>query len=1647
MSKAQRNLYHLILAIVLLVSSSAGLAQTYDYFNQWYRFDQNYIKIQVHEDGVYRVSRNDLVQAGVNVAGMDPDNIQIFHRGREIAAYVQKSGNDLDYLEFFGRRNDGHIDSLMYRSPYAQFRFDPEQQPNRFSSYFTDTTTYFVTWDSIGTQRLAPISPTNYSAYSPEPWYRYRVLTEYKNKYFEGGGGSSDVNHILNPDYITGEGYIGGQFQTGDQIDVVLKIIPTPGFANSGRPTRIAGRSVSTTTASQHIVAIDIDGTDVDLDTSAGVNIRTQEFDYFQPLNAQTFFRWHAYGQSSRPDKNQPCWNYIEYDRNFDLDGAFGTVIREYNEPDTTYLRFYNADVGTEAWVIDPTNQNRIRGMVSGDTLHFLVPGSPIERVLYVYTDQAVQAPHIDPRTSLANLSNPDGGAEFVIITHERFSNSAAQYARYRDTCTVNQLSSKVVYVDQIMDEFGYGSLTSWAIKNFCKYAIDNWNTPPRYFLLWGKGRYAPRHDWQYNYVPSFGKPANDYEYVSNYDRNVVDLEPVVPIGRVSIYEDREGLDYLKKVDEYEHMPYAGWMKESVMLGGGKTNTEQDQIQTALVGQFKPQLEANPLAGTVDYYQKVGNGIESNSEKTSEQRINEGVGLIHFFGHSSQNVFDVDIQEANRYKNWNKYPFMIAFGCYGGNYVEREQSFGERFILEPDRGSIGYLANTTAGFLAQLRDYGNIFYQEQLGPLYGAPLGDVLKSTAGRYADEYNAFNNILAANHAKQVNLQGDPSVVLRLPQKPELSISDPDIFFTPENFSALDPEYTLNLVVHNEGRTFSDSFVVTVSHRAPNGETVEYEARAFGPVEVMDTFQFPIKNIFGPSLAGLNSYTVYVDALDSLDEYYEDNNLVVHDELIQGNIPAILYPYEYAVVKDASVKLSASTFTMTTNDNLQYVYEIDTVHTFDSPFKQSSGPVPGTAVFSEWEVPFSLGNDQVYYWRVRLANIYPIQWNTSSFKHVPGKTGWSQSRPPQFYKDPTEQVEISDLTREWRFEERSEQLHAFIHSFGQFNGKPEYFLGTFAANGEPPPGIMYTSIDRRTLQPDVRDILWGDWHFLAAPGSASSNSLADLVIAMTNTKEGDYFLICSSLDAKLGDWEDSWFRAMEMIGVDYDDVAGLPNGTRIIILGEKGAAPGTAVVVKEANLPVGQQAPRHDLLVDLTSNFSEGTVSSTQIGPTNSWAEYQFDWGSMDPFLHESMDSRVYGVRSDKTEEVLLVDLSQGNHDLATVDAETYPFLRIEGRPSDPHYLTAPQLNSWEVFYTPVGDAAVDPTIGMSIPDTIEEGQIVTVDFTARNVSDYDMDSLLVRFSLQRADRSYVLLGEQRYAALPAKTTQPLQFKFHSARKNLEEGLVSLVIELNPGLDQPEQYAFNNFFFRDLYVKTDKIGPILDVTVDGKHLMDGDIVSPEPEIVIEVNDDNRYLPVAVSDSTYRLWFGTERTFNLNPQLTIKGNEQIESIPGRLPKNKARLIFRPDRLGDGEYTLAVQGFDSKGNDAGKTEYVIHFNVVNEKAISKVLNYPNPFSSSTQFVYTLTGDEKPYVFEILIYTITGRLVKTIDLLELGEVNFGYNITDFAWDGRDEFGDLLANGVYLYKVNAKFRDRFGVKEREEGIEDLFRNGYGKMYIMR
>jgi hypothetical protein len=172
----------------------------------------------------------------------------------------------------------------------------------------------------------------------------------------------------------------------------------------------------------------------------------------------------------------------------------------------------------------------------------------------------------------------------------------------------------------------------------------------------------------------------------------------------------------------------------------------------------------------------------------------------------------------------------------------------------------------------------------------------------------------------------------------------------------------------------------------------------------------------------------------------------------------------------------------------------------------------------------------------------------------------------------------------------------------------------------------------------------------------------------------------------------------------------------------------------------------------------------------------------------------------------------------------------------------------------------------------------------------------------------------------------------------------------------------------------------------------------------------------------------------------------QLEFMPAKLPENVAEVRFIPNLTEDGVYRLRVQARDASGNASGANDYQVDFEVVNKSTVTRLLNYPNPFSTSTRFVFTLTGSQIPDQIQIQIMTITGKVVREIDQFELGPLHIGDNITDFAWDGRDEFGDQLANGIYLYRVKMRMNGS-AIEHRESKADEFFTKEFGKMYLLR
>jgi hypothetical protein len=461
--------------------------------------------------------------------------------------------------------------------------------------------------------------------------------------------------------------------------------------------------------------------------------------------------------------------------------------------------------------------------------------------------------------------------------------------------------------------------------------------------------------------------------------------------------------------------------------------------------------------------------------------------------------------------------------------------------------------------------------------------------------------------------------------------------------------------------------------------------------------------------------------------------------------------------------------------------------------------------------------------------------------------------------------------------------------------------------------------------------------------------------------------------------------------------------------------------------------------------STLYTGNITSTKIGPSKEWNEFKQIKNSIDPNLGDTTYYQIYGITLLGTENLLAT--VQHDTSLSFINAQQYPYLKIVMNNSDNIFKTAEQLNYWRVLYQPQPEAAINPNRYFVFKDSLSQGETSLISIAIENLTTIPMDSMLVKYSIIDENNQKNVLGYKRFKPLPILDTIIAQYEL---KTNLITGNHTLEVDVNPDNDQLEQYHPNNIGLKSFYVTADKKNPLIDVTFDGIRILDRDIVSAKPFINITLKDENKYL--ALDDtSLVSVYLRKNASGSFVDELIPYDNQRLKFIPATLNStknsNQARIEFRPEFTKDDDYMLILKNVkDKSGNSLGVNDYKVAFSVQTKSSISSLLNYPNPFTTSTQFLFTLTGYQIPSQLKIQILTPTGKVVREITKAELGNIHIGRNLTEFKWNGDDQFGQPLANGVYLYRLvsnlNGEEIDHFNT-----GADKFIEKGFGKLYIMR
>ena len=218
------------------------------------------------------------------------------------------------------------------------------------------------------------------------------------------------------------------------------------------------------------------------------------------------------------------------------------------------------------------------------------------------------------------------------------------------------------------------------------------------------------------------------------------------------------------------------------------------------------------------------------------------------------------------------------------------------------------------------------------------------------------------------------------------------------------------------------------------------------------------------------------------------------------------------------------------------------------------------------------------------------------------------------------------------------------------------------------------------------------------------------------------------------------------------------------------------------------------------------------------------------------------------------------------------------------------------------------------------------------------------------------------------------------------------------------------------------DNQGPEIQIFMNDESFVYGGITNTDPVLLIKLEDENG-INVAGTSIGHDL----SGTLDEDNQGTFIMNDFYEATVDNFRQGSARYPI--SGLESGRHSIAVKAWDVLNNSSeARSEFVVIKD--GDNLLEHVLNYPNPFTTSTnfQFEHDLTSTELDIL--ITIYTISGKVIKTIEATKYAT---GFRIDDIHWDGTDDFGSDIGKGVYLYKIKAR-SDEFNLL-RESEFEKL------------
>ncbi len=379
--------------------------------------------------------------------------------------------------------------------------------------------------------------------------------------------------------------------------------------------------------------------------------------------------------------------------------------------------------------------------------------------------------------------------AQYIIITHRNFMQQALRLKDFRENGSRNKLSAVIADVNEIYNEFSGGLKDVGAIRNFIKYAYDNWTTKPEYVVLFGDGDYDykniegfgknfvptyqvyhPGNAWWRNIHHIFSYPTDDFFVRVSGNDILIDLA----IGRLNIQSTSDAEKVVSKIIKYEAESGKGdWRNLVTLLADDAYTSKNFEGTLHIVPSEEIALNRIPSSFDINKVYMSLYPVELTSAgrrkpavtKAYVEAINKGTVLFNFIGHGSPSLWTHEVVFENStvipmLKN-EKLFFLVAATCDFGYFDNpSDQSGTELLILKDNSGAIG-------GFTASRPVYA--FENSQLAFTFFDKMFKT-KKDSGEFpitiGKVYMLLRTSMYDTNDLKYHIFGDPALRLAFPQ-----------------------------------------------------------------------------------------------------------------------------------------------------------------------------------------------------------------------------------------------------------------------------------------------------------------------------------------------------------------------------------------------------------------------------------------------------------------------------------------------------------------------------------------------------------------------------------------------------------------------------------------------------------------------------------------------------------------------------------------------------------------------------------------------------------------------------------------------------------------------------------------------------------------